>query len=111
VETLQSKQQIKCAVGSSAPMSGRTGKCRRGTGEAMTKLSDEELRALRLLARSPNGCTEPVMLAHGFTPDQIANLVFAGLARRDVRNMAAGERQIKVVRMEITAAGRKAIAD
>jgi hypothetical protein len=78
---------------------------------AMAKLSDEEQRALRLLARSPNGCTEPVMLAHGFTLDQIANLVFGGLAKRDVRNITAGSRQVKVVRMEITAGGRKAIAD
>jgi hypothetical protein len=37
--------------------------------------------------------------------------VFAGLARREVRNMIAGGRQVKIVRMEITAAGRKAIAD
>jgi hypothetical protein len=72
---------------------------------AMAKLSDEEQRALRLLAR------EPVMLAHGFTLDQIANLVFGGLAKRDVRNITAGSRQVKVVRMEITAGGRKAIAD
>jgi hypothetical protein len=77
----------------------------------MANLSDEELRALRLLGRSPNGCTESVILAHGFTLDRVANLVFAGLARREVRNMIAGGRQVKIVRMEITAAGRKAIAD
>jgi hypothetical protein len=77
----------------------------------MAKLSDEELRALRLLARSPNGCTEPVILAHGFTLDQIANLVFGGLAKREVRNMTADGRQLKVVRMQITDAGRKSIAD
>jgi hypothetical protein len=77
---------------------------------AMAALSDEELRALRLLARYPSGCTEQVMLANGFTPDQIANLVFGGLAKREVRNVALGGRQLKVVRMEITAAGRKAIA-
>jgi hypothetical protein len=29
-------------------------------------LTDEQRRALRLLARSPNGCTEAIMLAHGF---------------------------------------------
>jgi hypothetical protein len=77
----------------------------------MAVLSDEELRALRHLARYPSGCTEQVMLAHGFTPDQIANLVFGGLAKRDVRNVALDGRQVKVVRMEITAAGREAIAD
>jgi hypothetical protein len=76
----------------------------------MAVLSDEELRALRLLARYPSGCTEQVMLGHGFTPDQIANLVFGGLAKRDARYMALDGGQVKVVRMEITDAGRKAIA-
>jgi hypothetical protein len=55
----------------------------------MAKLSDEELRALRLLPRSPSGCTELVILDRGFTRDQIANLVFRRLARREVRNMTA----------------------
>jgi hypothetical protein len=32
----------------------------------MATLTDEQRRALRLLARSPNGCTEAVMLKHGF---------------------------------------------
>jgi hypothetical protein len=77
----------------------------------MTKLSDEELGALRLLAQYPNGCTEPVILAHGVKLDQIANLVFRRLAKREVSNVTVGGRQVKVVRMQITAAGRKAIAD
>jgi hypothetical protein len=75
----------------------------------MAKLSDEERRALRLLARYPSGCTEPVILAHGFGLDQIADLVFRGLAKREVRNVAANGRQVKVVRMQITAAGLNAI--
>jgi hypothetical protein len=77
----------------------------------MAKLSDEELRALQLLARSPGGCTEPVILAHGFMLDQIADLIFRGLAKREVSNMSLDGRQVKVVRMQITPAGRKAIAD
>jgi hypothetical protein len=32
----------------------------------MAKLSDEMRRGLRLLAGTPNGCTEAVMPAHGF---------------------------------------------
>jgi hypothetical protein len=78
---------------------------------AMAKLSDEELGALRLLAQYPSGCTEPVILAHGVKLDQIANLVFRGLAKREVSNVTVGGRQVKVVRMQITAAGRKPIAD
>ena len=77
----------------------------------MAKLSDEELRALQLLARSPSGCSEPVILAHGFTLDQIADLIFRGLAKREVSNMSLDGRKAKVVRMQITPAGRKAIAD
>ena len=77
----------------------------------MSKLSHEELRALRLLAPYPRGCTEPVILAHGVKLDQIANLVFRGLAKREVSNVTIGGRQVKIVRMQITAAGLKAIAD
>jgi hypothetical protein len=32
----------------------------------MAKLSDQQRCALRLLARSPYGCTEVILLAHGF---------------------------------------------
>jgi hypothetical protein len=49
----------------------------------MAKLNDEELRALRTLARSPSGCAESVLMAHGFEVDQVANLVFRGLAPPD----------------------------
>jgi hypothetical protein len=52
-----------------------------------------------------------VILAHGVKLDQIANLVFRGLAKREVSNVTVGGRQVKVVRMQITAAGRKPIAD
>jgi hypothetical protein len=75
----------------------------------MEKLSDEELRALRFLARHSSGCTEPVILAHGFELDQIANLVFRGFAKREVSNVTIGGRHVKIVRMQITATGLKAI--
>jgi hypothetical protein len=77
----------------------------------MSKLRDEELRTLRLLAQYPSGCTEPVILAHGFTLDRIANLVFRGFAKREVNNVTIGGRQVKIVRMQITTAGLKEIAD
>jgi hypothetical protein len=75
----------------------------------MSKLRDEELRTLRLLAQYPSGCTEPVILAHGFKLDRIANLVFRGFVKREVSNVTIGGRQVKIVRMLITAAGLKAI--
>jgi hypothetical protein len=39
-------------------------------------------RALRLLAGSPHGCTEAIMLAHGFTGEILGRLVLNGLAPR-----------------------------
>jgi hypothetical protein len=78
---------------------------------AMAKLSHEELGALRLLAQYPSGCTEAVIPVHGVKLDRIANLVFRGLAKREVSIVTIGGRQVKIVRMQITAAGLKAIAD
>jgi hypothetical protein len=48
--------------------------------KGMAELSNEQQRALRLLARYPTGCAEATMLAYGFSLDQLATLVFAGLA-------------------------------
>jgi hypothetical protein len=77
----------------------------------MAKLSDDQRRALRLLAGSPNGCTEAIMLAHGFEVAMLGQLVFDGLARAEDHNTMAGSRRIKVTWLQITAAGRKAIAE
>jgi hypothetical protein len=46
--------------------------------QPMARLTDEQRRALRLLARSPNGCTEAVMLEHGFRTNFASDLVRAG---------------------------------
>jgi hypothetical protein len=72
---------------------------------------DEPRRALRLLARCPNGCTEALMLAHGFTIDMLRALAAGGFLRVDVHSAHAGGRQKLVVWMQISAAGRKVIAD
>jgi hypothetical protein len=40
----------------------------------------ERNRALRMLAGSPLGCTEVIMLAHGFTVETLDRLVLDGLA-------------------------------
>jgi hypothetical protein len=37
-------------------------------------------RALELVASCPDGCTEAIMLAHGFTVAQMVELVRGGLA-------------------------------
>jgi hypothetical protein len=38
-------------------------------------------RALELLAGSRDGCTEAIMLAHGFTAEMLVDLVRAGLSK------------------------------
>jgi hypothetical protein len=70
----------------------------------MATLSDEQLRALRFLARHPGGCTEATLLEQGFTAVQLSYLVYAGLAK------LRGESRPKVFRVKITAVGQSAIA-
>jgi len=51
-------------------------------------------RALELLA-SRNGATEAIMLAHGFTVEQMADLCVAGLAIRDTRAHGRGRTHVR----------------
>jgi hypothetical protein len=68
-------------------------------------------RALELLAASRDGCTEAVMLAHGFTIPQMVELVRAGLATATAERVVAGKRIIEVARVRITEAGRRVLAE
>jgi hypothetical protein len=43
-------------------------------------MSRDKRRALRLLAAAPNGATEAIMLAHGFTVEMLGRLVLDGHA-------------------------------
>jgi hypothetical protein len=72
----------------------------------MADLTDEQRRALRLLAR-PGGCAEAVLLAEGFSVGQLAVLVIDGFAKMYRKATDVGS----VVWMEITEEGRKAIAE
>jgi hypothetical protein len=76
---------------------------------AMPPLSSD-CRALTFLVESANGCNEAIMLAHGFTPRLIANLVRAGLATARAEHLHSGGRAIELTRLRITAAGRRALA-
>ncbi len=61
-------------------------------------LGAEQRRALQLLASSPFGVTEIIMLAHGFTRRMRAGLIRAGLATargKTVRITAEGRRALK----------------
>jgi hypothetical protein len=66
-------------------------------------------RALELLASCRDGCTEAMMLAHGFTVPQTVELVRDGLATASAERVVAGNRTIEVARVRMTAAGRKAL--
>jgi len=70
----------------------------------------EKCRALRLLAGSPHGCTEAIMLAHGFTFEMLGRLVLGGLATATPGTVQAGGRPVKVTWLRITDLGREALA-
>jgi hypothetical protein len=53
-------------------------------------------RALELLAASSDGCTEAIMLAHGFTVAQMVELVRAGLASANRRAWSRDSRKMEV---------------
>ena len=69
----------------------------------MPAATTERVRALRLLARCPDGCTEALILAHGFTVPFLANLVIARLVTAELS--AAHD-----VWVQITDLGREALA-
>jgi hypothetical protein len=67
-------------------------------------------RALELLVASRDGCTEAIMLAHGFPVPLLVDLCVGGLAIATPERMVAGGRTVEVVRLKITDAGRRALA-
>jgi hypothetical protein len=67
------------------------------------KRTDEQHRALQLLASSVNGYAEALLLAHGFESEMLGKLVLDGLAQVEARNMMGGA--MKVRWMTITEAG------
>jgi hypothetical protein len=71
----------------------------------------EKRRALQLLARSPTGCTETLMLAHGFNAEVLGQLVVDGFASVEHGVMIAGQRQLMVRWIEITDLGQFVISD
>jgi hypothetical protein len=75
----------------------------------MAKLSKEKRRALQLLARSPSGCTEALMMAYGFEVAMLGKLVLDGFALATPHDTRAGRQPIWVVWMTITEAGRNAV--
>jgi hypothetical protein len=66
-------------------------------------------RALELLASCREGCTEAILLAHGFTVEQMVELVRDGLATATSEQIRIGSREIEVARVKITEVGRQVL--
>jgi hypothetical protein len=78
---------------------------------ARRRSKPDRRRALELLASCRDGCTEAIMLAHGFTTEQMVELVRAGLATATAERVVAGGKTVEVARVRITDAGRRALAN
>jgi hypothetical protein len=75
------------------------------------RFSAEWHRALQLLAGKPRGTTEGYALGHGFSSDVLAMLVLTGRATAVTETLRAHGSTIKIQRMRITDAGRRAIGN
>ena len=76
----------------------------------MSTPKQQRRRALELLEASIDGCTnEAIMQAYGFKTELLVELVNAGLATASIEGTVAGGRRVEVIRMRITAAGRRAL--
>jgi hypothetical protein len=70
----------------------------------------EQLRALRLLAACPVGCSEAIVLAYGFEIELVVGLVRDGLATTQRGTVRADKRPVEVTWVTITDAGQRALA-
>ena len=77
---------------------------------ALVAPQPDRRRALELLASSPDGCTEALMLANRFPVETLVELIRSGLASAETERMIADGKQIEVARVRITEAGRRALS-
>ena len=73
------------------------------------RLSLKARQALELLAVDQRGLAEALLLTYGFTRDLLGGLVYTGLATAQRQAVKAGGKTIRVVRIRITEAGRRAL--
>jgi hypothetical protein len=74
------------------------------------RLSREARRALAILANSPDGANQALLVyGHGFKRQTLAGLIRAGFATAECDVVKTGEQTIEIVRVRITATGRQAI--
>jgi hypothetical protein len=85
----------------------------RSTSKVAARCSSASERALArsslLGGYGAAGCPEGLMLAHGFSIEQMVELVRAGLATATAERVVAGSRKIEVARVRITDAVRRTI--
>jgi hypothetical protein len=72
-------------------------------------MRDDERRLLELLATSPDGATDALLLAHGFPLEVILGVIAAKLATATAER--AGDKPVDVTRVRITDAGRQTLAE
>jgi hypothetical protein len=74
------------------------------------RLSQEWRQALQVLASSPRGTTQDMLVVgHGLSADMPAMLVLAGLAKMVTATLRAEGGTFTIERLHITDAGRRAI--
>jgi hypothetical protein len=72
---------------------------------------DATRRALEILGDAGvEGCGEPVLLARGFTIDQLVNLVSAGLATATPQPVVVGNSRYEIPTLRITDDGQRALS-
>jgi hypothetical protein len=58
---------------------------------------------------NPDGCSRAIMLARGFPLSLLNRLVRAGLATSQIEREERGDKEIEIMRLKITEAGRRAL--
>jgi hypothetical protein len=76
----------------------------------MPNLTDKQRRAVEMLVRQPAACSEAQLYASGFSFVQLARLLIDGYATVERKRINVGGRERSVPWLQITDAGRKAIA-
>jgi len=67
--------------------------------------------ALELLAGSPDGCTERLLVANGFTIELLLELLQAGLASAHAERKIIDGKLTEIARLGITDAGLRVLAE
>ena len=75
----------------------------------MPNLTDKQRRAVEMLVRQPDACSEAQLYASGFSFVQLARLLIDGYATVERKRINVGGRERSVPWLQITDAGRKAI--